>query len=1419
MRASPQAETNEADTEEGLQKAMGDPEEEEEPEQPEEENVKKHWRVWKALKFPLQPSGVTAAEVSVDLWQEFGPILEESRKSLKRSMLFVGGIVRAYMRRGHKKDEWVAMVRKLEARVETTQNASDMGLADPSSASSSSLRPSSSLLLDSPNSTLLPGNSSAIVSTIWMAISDIYKYRAVPSVKAPLTKQLNYMYANYPTDVEFYLPQLANLLLCNKDFPLSDFVFDSCRSEPHFAIQTYFLISSMSQIGSAKWQKRCIKTLKQLVKAIPPAPIPGLAPIVKKSRAPITFGASTPSSVDGNPPSADGKACGDGNATLDFSSSLLSTAGDSSSRPSSDLAHSLSREHESSAEDATTPLHSTVPMDVPKEFPLGLPTDDHHLMLLLSPRTSASIPIPTPSNIRNSAPGISPNVRDRANENSPSDKSLHAHSTSDSILLDRQSHSPDHPLPFPSLLTSVTDEEEEARPAKHSNRLPFSIEVPILIGASDSSLMKSSSGSGSSLSSSNNDTQKQPTTDSASPAPTNLVHLTSCQIDAEVSGGLIGSGLVPSSITAEAGGGTKETADSIASVYRPSSRPMVTPPIQITLTSSSSQLKSVRDDLHDSMGTSIGANSLVGSIDLLGTSFSEEGYRGDDNKSDGGDDHEEDDEEGRNEGGSNQSTSNVSSSTKPSKHSNSGGKSLKRKSTRSKTPHSGGKESPTTTLSSTSAIPIQLQNSSSSSSAYKSVPEHLYMCSPGNSPGVTESMMAAMHALRSKNASGSSATTAESANTVSTSTQTSSSQIDLTSELKAALSAAAEAVERDSKSGASPSPFAALTEPSTSQTASIGDTNGGQGNLQTSSQSTEGKKHKSSSGLLAVPHDDGSISESYNSDDPEQELKKLTRITKPPSAPRVEKNLEVPVGKEYFFTQIKFMRKLIDVSRKLGELYGKPELYKPQLDKELEALTPYIESGYACIPTQNGVRTRVLRFAYQDCHPIQTYGRVLYMMIMEVVDLPAHYSKEMADEYVRLTKDIRKMAASPTSSSQALGEGEQSDNSLSGSSNSIPSASSSSPASQSTPTDRKTSSATSNASTTPSRELHPTTKFRISSFADHHKGMLTSSSLPIITSASSSMHSSSNSSESKDAVATETKNPASFSAFGDAWKDVRRRLKAQSIYSALPHWDVRAYIVKHGDLVLQEQFVMQLLVQFQHIWDLEGLPLKLNCYNILATSYQSGLIEVVPNSISLDKLKKVTERYSTSGSTPLSLCEFFKKQWPAGEEYKRARTNFISSLASYSVVCYLLQIKDRHNGNIMLDADGHLFHIDFGYLLARTIKFERAPFKLTDEFIEVLGGDESKYFKTYANLCVNGFLAARKHYEKILILVQMSAGEGAAIPCLDGEHVAPQLQSRFHLDWSEKQCEEFFLEMITDARDNWRTQIYDTYQRIVNDIH
>lgn len=93
------------------------------------------------------------------------------------------------------------------------------------------------------------------------------------------------------------------------------------------------------------------------------------------------------------------------------------------------------------------------------------------------------------------------------------------------------------------------------------------------------------------------------------------------------------------------------------------------------------------------------------------------------------------------------------------------------------------------------------------------------------------------------------------------------------------------------------------------------------------------------------------------------------------------------------------------------------------------------------------------------------------------------------------------------------------------------------------------------------------------------------------------------------------------------------------------------------------------------------------------------------------------------------------------------------SLAGYSVITYLLQIKDRHNGNILIDRDGHLIHIDFGYMLSNSpgnIGFEAAPFKLPFEYVEILGSLDGDLFKEFRQLILQGFETARKHAERII---------------------------------------------------------------------
>jgi len=176
-------------------------------------------------------------------------------------------------------------------------------------------------------------------------------------------------------------------------------------------------------------------------------------------------------------------------------------------------------------------------------------------------------------------------------------------------------------------------------------------------------------------------------------------------------------------------------------------------------------------------------------------------------------------------------------------------------------------------------------------------------------------------------------------------------------------------------------------------------------------------------------------------------------------------------------------------------------------------------------------------------------------------------------------------------------------------------------------------------------------------------------------------------------------------------------------------------IVKCGDDLRQELLAYQIFEMLHRIWDGERVPLWVRPYRILVLSNDSGMIEPILNTVSLHQIKK---------NSRMSLLQYFLREYgPTNSEaFLTAQRNFVQSIAAYSLICYLVQVKDRHNGNILLDSEGHVIHIDFGFILSTSPKnlgFENSPFKLTQEFVDVMGGQGSDMFEYYKILMLQGF--------------------------------------------------------------------------------
>lgn len=267
--------------------------------------------------------------------------------------------------------------------------------------------------------------------------------------------------------------------------------------------------------------------------------------------------------------------------------------------------------------------------------------------------------------------------------------------------------------------------------------------------------------------------------------------------------------------------------------------------------------------------------------------------------------------------------------------------------------------------------------------------------------------------------------------------------------------------------------------------------------------------------------------------------------------------------------------------------------------------------------------------------------------------------------------------------------------------------------------------------------------------------------------------------------------------------------------------EVTSCLAKSNDDLRQEVFIMQLLHYYKSVFAQAKLPLWIKTYRILSTGSSTGLIELLTDATSLDGLKK-SEGYPTEGG----LRAYYEKVYggPNSKAFKAAQTNFVQSLAGYCLVSYLLGLKDRHNGNIMIDTRGHLVFIDFGFAMGMApgheFSFEQAPFKLTKEYVEVMDGVGSECYKEFQRLFVAGFEEARKNYQIALGLVEIMMFK-SNYPCFSGWRYGngkalTRFEKRLMLDIPDHKVKRKALNLIRKSKQHFGTYLYDAFQKATN---
>ncbi|KOB52219.1 putative phosphatidylinositol 4-kinase beta [Operophtera brumata] len=98
-----------------------------------------------------------------------------------------------------------------------------------------------------------------------------------------------------------------------------------------------------------------------------------------------------------------------------------------------------------------------------------------------------------------------------------------------------------------------------------------------------------------------------------------------------------------------------------------------------------------------------------------------------------------------------------------------------------------------------------------------------------------------------------------------------------------------------------------------------------------------------------------------------------------------------------------------------------------------------------------------------------------------------------------------------------------------------------------------------------------------------------------------------------------------------------------------------------------------------------------------------------------------------------------------------------------------------------------------------------------------MDGEHSDMFQYFKILILRGLIAARKHCDQIIHLVELMR-MGGQLACLRSSSAVSSFRARFHAGKTEPQLQGLVDRLVRDALNSLSTRLYDNYQYYTNGI-
>ena len=226
---------------------------------------------------------------------------------------------------------------------------------------------------------------------------------------------------------------------------------------------------------------------------------------------------------------------------------------------------------------------------------------------------------------------------------------------------------------------------------------------------------------------------------------------------------------------------------------------------------------------------------------------------------------------------------------------------------------------------------------------------------------------------------------------------------------------------------------------------------------------------------------------------------------------------------------------------------------------------------------------------------------------------------------------------------------------------------------------------------------------------------------------------------------------------------------------------------KFGDDLRQDQLILQIISYMDNLLKRVNLDFEFTTYKVLATSKNDGFVEFVPNSLTIyDILKNYQNQ----------IYPFLREN--GGNNTEKLLDSYINSCAGYCVATYILGIGDRHLENILINRNGKLFHIDFGYILGRDPKFYPPPMKLCEEMVNCMGGTNSPKYIEFKKKCNDAFSYLRQHSRLIVNMFYLMIHSGLT-EIVDYEKTLNKLNEKFFPNLNAQKASNSLLNKLEES--------------------